>query len=140
MPSTLHYQSFRQIHSTPVSTYSVKMHTYVHTQLWVESGGGGAGKERQNRAVSYLTHSTLSAVTIRSTAAKNILHMEINSSRSVSKKTFKCFLMCFMLLLNNNVTNEYIYILLVEYTHSTANVYLDIYTSHFLIAYFQDIN
>lgn len=49
LPSTFHYQFFRQIHSTPVSIFGVKTQTHTHTVAgqglrvkgWVERGARG---------------------------------------------------------------------------------------------------
>lgn len=54
LPSTLHYQSFRQNHSTSVSTFSIKTHTHTQSggaKIGVK-GGRGAREERQDKAVS----------------------------------------------------------------------------------------
>lgn len=56
LPSTLHYQSCCQNHSTLVSIYSVKINTY--REWWGQKWGGGSkvkrdwGRRRQNRPVS----------------------------------------------------------------------------------------
>lgn len=42
LPSTFHYQFFRQIHSTPVSIFGVKTQTHTHTH----SGGSRIESQR----------------------------------------------------------------------------------------------
>lgn len=88
LPSTFHYQFFRQIHSRPVSIFGVKTQTHTHTQWrvkdWESKVGWRGGQGDKDRTMLLANQLTLHSdgVAITSKAAKRFLNKSKRAKKS----------------------------------------------------------